>query len=44
MRVKQNKEGRRNKDFKKGGGKFNQGVGSLKKAEGGVELELPFKL
>ena len=46
MRVKQNKEGRGNKDFKNGGGggKFNQVVGALKKARGGVGLELPFKL
>ena len=44
MRVKQNKEGRGNKDFKRGGGKFNQVVGALKKEGGGVGLELPFKL
>ena len=44
MRVKQNKEGRGNKDFKKGVDKFNQVVGALKKAGGEVGLELPFKI
>ena len=34
-------EGRKNKDFKKGG-KLSQGVGALKKGGGG--LELPYEL
>ena len=40
-------KGRRNKDFKKGGDKLGQAVGTLKKGQGGGGgggVELPYKL
>ena len=43
MRVKQNKEGRGNKDFKKGGGQVQSSGGCLKKGRGWGGAGTPFQ-